>query len=222
MCRVTAPVGSTVAAVLRAAQAEAMPDGCVTAVEAGERVDSLNGVATRPGERGWEVLRNGESATADEAVGLGDMIALAYVANRPAPERPAPPGPRLELSPPPIVQPTPLPRATIASRRLALRGRRVAASLACPRGTGAVGCRGVLSLRAHARAAGTVRRITVARATFAIAAGERRTIALRIPAARRRGLRRLPVRRVILLAATREPATGRIAITRARLALATR
>jgi hypothetical protein len=221
LCQVTAPTGATIAAVLRAARTASAPAGCIADVEADDRgVSTLNGVAGA-----WTVHRNGAAATAGERVGLGDLISLAYAGPaRPPAETPRAPRPVVlpALQAPPPARAAAAPNVAVTSRRLLLRGGLVTVALACPRGTGTPGCRGVVRLDAHARTRRGVRRVIVAIRGFVLPAGSRRRVALPVRAGRLAGLRRLPERRVRVRVATRDPLTGRIAVTRATLRLRTR
>ena len=222
LCQVTAPTGATIAAVLDAARVESAPAGCVSEVETdAAKVTMLNGVS-ESADGTWRAYLNGAPASAGTMVGLGDMISLAYA----EPEPLAPQAPQVtlpELAAPAATAERPLPKVAVTSRRLSMRaGGRVVVTLACPAGTGAAGCRGALQLRAHVRSRGAVRRITVATATFAVRAGAHQRVTLRVPARMRAGLRRLPERRARLVAAARDPLTGRTATTRADLVLRTR
>ncbi len=75
LCRVVASIGGTVADVLAAAQASAIPAGCVTAATTNGSgvVTSVNGVAGA-----WVASVGGapEAAAGTQAVGLGDLVAL--------------------------------------------------------------------------------------------------------------------------------------------------
>ncbi|HEX5147252.1 MAG TPA: prenyltransferase/squalene oxidase repeat-containing protein, partial [Conexibacter sp.] len=74
LCRVTALTGSTVADVLSAAQANAVPAGCVTAVgTTGGAVTSVDGAA---GDWLASVDGGPESPAGTQTVGLGDLVSL--------------------------------------------------------------------------------------------------------------------------------------------------
>ncbi len=79
MCKVTAPAGASLTAVLDAAKASSYPPGCVKALSVfGGEVDAIDGVAAASADEGW-LLRLDRGATTvagQQAVGFGDLIAL--------------------------------------------------------------------------------------------------------------------------------------------------
>lgn len=79
MCKVTAPVGASLAAVLAAAEVGSHPGGCVTSFEiSGGRLQSLDGVAPENADEAWLLrLDRGAAAIANEQpVGFGDVVSL--------------------------------------------------------------------------------------------------------------------------------------------------
>jgi hypothetical protein len=150
MCRIDVETGSSLSEVLAAAQSASTPAGCVTAFEteesgSGERLVSLNGVAAAGDYRWWaDVGDQGAQSEASTPIGFGDLVFLDFEAKVADP------------SPPPAVEVPALRAAKHPRRRgprISLRGPdrrdgdRVALRLYCPRGNGAVGCRGMLTFQ---------------------------------------------------------------------------
>jgi Collagen triple helix repeat (20 copies) len=79
LCRVTAPVGATVAAVLTEAQSAATPSGCVFGLSVGgdDQVTALNGRLSTTDQPWLATTRlDGESPAGAQTVGLGDFVYL--------------------------------------------------------------------------------------------------------------------------------------------------
>ncbi len=180
-CRVFAPVGAAVLELLQAAP-------CATGLRTGGgQVLALNGVTADTRERRWLARVDGGAAAVagPQAVGHGDLVALELGADPspvpapdPQPQRPAP-QPRPQA--PERIEP-PIRRAyaatlTARGRRLDRRGR-LALSVRCP---AAADCRVTLLARATIRGHGR----QVARTALLLAAGERRTVRLRVSRAPR-------------------------------------
>lgn len=79
MCKVTAPVGASLAEVLAAAEDASYPAGCVTSFElTGGHLQSLDGVAPENADEAW-MLRLDRGAVAiagEQPVGFGDVVSL--------------------------------------------------------------------------------------------------------------------------------------------------
>jgi hypothetical protein len=79
MCKVTAPVGATVAAVLEAAKTSSYPPGCVSSVGvSGGAVETIDGYSPASDDDAWLVqLDSGTPAAAGpQPVGFGDVVSL--------------------------------------------------------------------------------------------------------------------------------------------------
>jgi Prenyltransferase and squalene oxidase repeat len=180
MCRVDVSAGADLAEVLDDAEASSAPADCVAshATEesgSGIRLTSLDGVANTAGY-GWRVGVDGSAPQAEvsEPIGFGDLVFLDFVATG------------ADSVPPPKVD-VPALRATKHRRA---RGPRVAilrradlgdgtvdVRLRCPRGNGAGGCRGVLTIQFRRRRGG--RLLDGGSSPFAIGSGEARTVTVR-------------------------------------------
>jgi len=79
MCKVTAPVGASLAVLLAAAEDGSHPQGCVTSFEiSGGHLHSLDGVEPENADEAWMLrLDRGAAALAGEQpVGFGDVVSL--------------------------------------------------------------------------------------------------------------------------------------------------
>jgi hypothetical protein len=161
MCRVDVASGSDVAAVLGDAEGSSSPAGCVAgfAVQAsagGVRVSSLNGVAAGNGYD-WRVRVDGGASQgeATEPIGFGDLVFLDLEAKG------ASPAPPVKVEVPALKKAK---RHHVRGPRVSVRGRahlsdgQVSVRLGCPRGNGAVGCRGVLTLQFRQHRGGSLAR----------------------------------------------------------------
>lgn len=243
MCRVEIPEGSDLAAVLTKAETGSEPHGCVAGVDAaangdGVEVNGLNGAA---GDWTVEVNGEGESETANQALGLGDMVVLRYrgdgQANPPAivpvsqidGKAPADPGNGSGPGTGPGPGPAPGPdtkapdkidpirqsyfRARVVGKPKVRRGRAIA-RVSCPKAARAAGC--AVTATFSARKAGRKFR-SFAATGIEIPAGKARTVRVRTAKLKRRlgrayGKRKIAVRVVV---GTRSP-DGVIRYSRAR------
>jgi hypothetical protein len=233
MCRVDVPEGADLDTLLAAAHSASVPAGCVSefataAGAGGTRIESLDGVPAGDGWD-WQVRVDGGAATAEasEPIGFGDLVYLRFGAEAPAAETPAgdvPPPPRVTVAP---VEATPQPGAavpTAPATRVKIRGRlhrhgnRLLITVACPRGLGEFGCRGVVSGRF--RVAGHPWR-AAGRSVYRVRSGERRRVAVAASPGLRKVLRggRHQRLRLRLLAATRAE-DGAVVLTRVHRSLA--
>jgi hypothetical protein len=227
MCRVDVPDGSDLATLLAQAEASSVPAGCVSEFaaqdgEGGTRIASLDGVPAGDGW-GWQVRVDGGEASAatNAAIGFGDLVYLRFAEEAPDAGEP----PRVTVPPvdagPAGVAPgsgeTAL-AAPVAGARVKIRGavrrrgNRLVVDVACPRGLGEFGCRGLLSarFRAHGhpwRAGG--------RAAYRLRSGARRRILIPASPGLRKVTRAGHRVRLRLLAATRAE-DGAVRTTRAR------
>lgn len=216
MCRVDAESGSDLEEVLADALAASTPAGCVTefqasATGAGVRLASLDGVAGTAGYE-WRSQIDGSAPQGElsEPIGFGDLVFLKF-------------GPKVaDPGEPPDVDVPPL-RATKRHRangpRVAVRGRArwrggaVAVRLKCPRGNGATGCRGTLTIQFHRRRGG--RLLSGGSTAFDLGSGEARTVAVPSTEALRRAAENRPRLKLQIAAAT-DGADGAKRLTRAR------
>lgn len=79
MCKVTAPAGAPLAAVLDAAKASSYPPGCITSLSLLDgRVAAIDGVAAENSDEAWlaRLDRGATVLAAQQAVGFGELIAL--------------------------------------------------------------------------------------------------------------------------------------------------
>lgn len=154
MCRLDVESGTSLGAALEAAETTSVPAGCVAefATAAGKAGDlvSLNGVAETP-DYEWRASVDGSAPSAESAaIGFGDLVFLQLAAKVDNPAEP----PAVDV--PPLGKAARQPR--LRRPRVAIRGRAhllprgdLAVHLACPRGNGEAGCRGVLSVRFRQR-----------------------------------------------------------------------
>ena len=220
MCRVDTESDSNLAAVLDDAKASSTPAGCVADFEAatsgaGVRLVSLNGVA-ETADYGWQARVDGSAPKTElaETIGFGDLVFLRFAPKVANPSRP----PRVEV--PPVAAPrlhrVRGPRVAIL-REANWRNGGVAVRLRCPRGNGAGGCRGVLTLEfrthrgGHLRAGGS--------AGFEVGSGAKRTLTVSATEALRHALASKQWVRLRITAATRAE-DGAARLTHARRFLA--
>ncbi len=221
MCRVDVPDGTNLRTLLDDAEASSVPAGCVSSFAAqdgagGIRIASLDGVPAGDGW-GWQVRVDGAPASVESnaPIGFGDLVYLRFA------EESAAAGPAPQVSVPPV-QAAPQPAgAVVAGARVSIRGgveRRgngLAVTVACPRGLGGFGCRGLLSARF--RAAGHPWR-AAGRTAYEVASGSTRHLVVPASTGLRRALRKGLRVRLRLLAATRGEA-GAVRVTRAHRSL---
>jgi hypothetical protein len=214
MCRVDSETGADLAQVLGDAETASTPAGCVAGFNAstssaGVHVDSLDGVA-ETADYGWRAGLDGGApqSEAGETVGLGDLVFLQFGAKT------ANPGPAPKVDVPPL-------KKTKHSRargpRVSVRGKAhlraggVAIRLRCPRGNGAGGCRGTLTVQYRVGRGNSLR--TLGTAGFEIDSGTAQTIAVDGGDALTTALAQRP--RLSLIAATRAE-DGSVRLTHAR------
>jgi Prenyltransferase and squalene oxidase repeat len=220
MCRVDVAEGTDLASLLAAAQATSVPAGCVSEFATGTgaggtRIASLDGVPAGNGWD-WQVRVDGGAASAESnaPIGFGDLVYLRFAAEKagagPAPQVSVPP---LESAPQKVTAPAP--RVQI-SGRLGRHGNRLLVTVACPRGLGEFGCRGVLSARFKSgghpwKAAGQV--------AYRVGSGARQRVSVPASTGLRKALRTGLRLRLRVLAATRAE-DGAVTLTRVRRTLA--
>ena len=201
ICRVDVAAGSSLGQVLGNAETASTPPGCVAGFAAqsdggGTTVGALNGVAAN-GQYGWRAGVDGAppEASLAEPIGFGDLVFLQYGATV------ASPGPPPRASVPPLgkAKRHGARRARVALRRGVGWEDGVAVGLRCPRGLGAVGCRGTVAVQFRDR--GDL--VLGGSAGFQLASGASGTVAVPASAALSQALsqgRRLKLR---VTAATR-------------------
>ena len=216
ICRVDVETGADLAQVLAAAKASSTPAGCVVSFEAdsgsnGIDVSSLDGVAETAGY-GWRASFDGGAteSESDEAVGLGDLVFLQLTATG------ADPGPAPKVEVPPLKKSKARegrgPRVSIRGRaKLVSDG--VAVRLRCPRGNGAGGCRGTLTVQYRTGPNGALR--DAGGAPFAVASGAARSVTVSDRGALVQALSGRPRLRLRLTAATRAE-DGSVRLTQAK------
>ncbi len=221
MCRVDTAAGSDLGEVLADAQAASVPAGCVTGFQAsatagGVRIASLDGVS-ETADYEWRSQVDGASpqAALNERIGFGDLVFLKF-------------GPKVaNPSDPPHVDVPPLkateqhrwtsgPRVAVQGRAQR-RGNAIAIRLRCPRGNGAAGCRGTLTVQFRRDHGGGL--AMGGSTAFRIGSGEAQTVAVPSSRALRHLLGSLPRLKLRITAAT-EGADGAERLTHARRFLA--
>lgn len=221
MCRVDVADGAGLAEFLGAAETASSPAGCVAdsttvARAGGAAVAALDGVA-ETAEYGWEVKVDGGPAAAatGEPIGFGDLVFLRFAAKVADPG----PAPKVEVPPlRPASAPEPAPRPRVALDGPARWGKQgVRQALRCPRGLGAAGCRGVVSVRFRAHRGGKLQ--GGGSAAYAVESGTRRVVTIAPSRALRKRIARGGRLQLRLTAATRSE-DGGIALTRAKRFLA--
>lgn len=201
MCRVDTDSGSTLAEVLADAETASTPAGCVAefATDA-DGLTSLNGIAETP-DYGWGVRVDG--APSNGPVGFGDLVFAKFAATVADPG----PAPAVEV---PALKPGSQPK--LRGPRVAVVGKphrdgdAIAVGLRCPRGNGAGGCRGTLTLqfRRHRR----LPLLNGGSAPFELASGERRDLSVATTETLREVLAERPWLKLRITAATRGEAGG--------------
>lgn len=237
VCRVSAPVGASVAELVTAAASSAQPAGCVSGLEVRDGViRTLNGVTGDREQRVWLARVAGGAArrAGAQPVCQGQIVSL-YVgrasdaqagATTPCTEKAVPVDPTPQPpSPPqaPGVTPTsaaavaaPTPRLSVAGRkgtravRLDRKGR-IRITLRCPANAGKRGCWSVVEARATYRSTprGEARNRRVGGRAVRLSAGRSRTVAVTLSPALRRDLRRVGTRRVRFVVRTTGDVAGK-------------
>jgi hypothetical protein len=204
MCRVDIESGADLESVLDDAEASSSPAGCVTesALETGNggvRLTSLNGVAETP-DYVWRARIDGAAAETEvsEPIGFGDLVFLQLAPKVADPGDP----PRVEV--PPLVPPgqrsrVRRPRVKVDGKAR-LDGDAVTVRLQCPRGFGAAGCRGTLTIQFRARRHG--RLLAGGSAPFAVDSGEAQTLSVPTTEALRQAVVDRPKLKLRITAAT--------------------
>lgn len=216
MCRVDSKTGADLEQVLANAETASTPGGCVASFDAstgssGAHVNSLDGVAETP-DYGWRASFDGSSpqSEATETVGLGDLVFLQFSAKT------TNPGPAAKVDVPPLKKTK---HGRVRGPRVSVRGKArlqgsgVAIRLRCPRGNGAGGCRGTLTVQYRAGRGDSLR--TLGTAGFELDSGAARTVAVDGSGALITALTQRPRLKLRLTAATRSE-DGSVRLTHAR------
>lgn len=217
MCRVDVESGSDLSAVLGEAEASSAPAGCVddfalvTSAD-GIRVSSLNGVVETP-EYGWRIGIDGAAPQRETAdpIGFGDLVFLKFEATV------ANPGAAPRVNVPPVKGSKQHrvhgPRIAVLRKAQWQEESGVAVRLRCPRGNGAEGCRGTLTIQFRRHSGGGL--TLGGSAPFEVASGARRNVTVPAEEALRQALTERPQLKLRLTAATRDEA-GAVRLTHAR------
>jgi hypothetical protein len=216
MCRVDVATGADLEQVLSEAKTSSSPAGCVAGFDAGTdaagvHVESLDGVA-QTSDYEWRASLDGGAvqSEASETVGLGDLVFLQFAA------KVANPGAAPKVKVPPLQKTKKRGKrgARVAVRGKAhLQGGGVAIRLRCPRGNGAGGCRGTLTVQYRLRRGDALR--TLGSAGFAVDSGAARSVAVDGGSALTTALAARARLRLRLTAATRAE-DGSVRLTHAR------
>ncbi len=216
MCRIDVESGSGLEQALEDAEAASTPAGCVAEFETvtgsgGVQLTSLNGVG-ETSDYGWRVRIGGgdAQATTSEPVGFGDLVFLEFepkVANPGAP-------PKVDVSPLQASSPKRArgPRVRVL-RRAQWQDGSVAVRLRCPRGNGAAGCRGSLTLQFRRRPGGEL--VLGGSAGYEVGSGAKATIAVPAGEALQQALAEREKVKLRVTAATRA-GDGAVRLTHAR------
>jgi hypothetical protein len=217
MCRVDVESGSGLSAVLGDAKASSTPAGCVDGFAAatgsgGVRVSSLNGVA-ETSEYGWRIGVDGGALRkeASEPIGFGDLVFLKFEATV------ANPGAAPWVIVPPVKRTRRHrqqgPRIAVLRKARWQDDNGVAVRLRCPRGNGAEGCRGTLTIQFRRHRGGGL--ALGGSAPFEVASGTKRIVTVPAEAVLRQALAERPRLKLRLTATTRD-AEGAVRLTYAK------
>jgi hypothetical protein len=216
MCRVDSETGADLEQVLADAKAASTPGACIAGFDAstnsaGVHVDSLDGVAETP-DYGWRASLGGGVPRSEvtETVGLGDLVFLQFGAKT------TDPGPAPKVDVPPVKKAkhdrVRGPRVSVLGKAR-LRDGGLAIRLRCPRGNGAAGCRGTLTVQYRVGRGNSLR--TLGRAGFELDSGTARAVAVDGGGALTTMLAQRPRLKLRLTAATRAE-DGSVRLTHAR------
>jgi hypothetical protein len=218
MCKVIAPLGTTVAQLLEDAEEASSPSYCLSDLALdGGRIARLNGVSAAPGKSAWEIRREGGEPETDTGgtLGLGALVQAQLV---PSGEMPA----VSPLVPATTSIATTSSPGTHTARGVPARLRvlvgpltrvshgRVTVKLNCPRGASATGCSGLVRVRValRARHGGPVRQRVVGERKAHLATGASGTVTIALNHMILQALRAHDDRLAWMVATTRDPSTG--------------
>jgi hypothetical protein len=224
MCKVTAPIGATVAQLLEDGEHASSPAYCVSDLSLqGEALARLNGVSGEPGKATWEVRRDGgpPEAQTDGALGLGALVQVRLVSSGGAPPTPPPafgeanaPTAQASLLPPRThhTAATPAParlRIGLGTLTRVTHGS-LTLRLGCPRGTEAEGCRGLVRVHIGLRSPRDrrVRSHVVGEREVHLQAGASTTVRIALSRSALRALDEREDRVARIVAAMRDPRSG--------------
>jgi hypothetical protein len=225
MCKVTAPVGSSVAQLLEQANKASSPSYCVSDLSLdGGKIARLNGVGGEPHQAAWEVSREGSAPEAgtNGPLGLGALVQVKLVdsgepfappllaTTQPSAQTPQVPAYRSMPEPAPRFVPARL-RVDIGTIAHVDRGY-LTVKLSCPRGTGVEGCRGIVRVRIGLRSQRDrrVRSHVVGESEVHLAAGASSAVRIALDRSARRALRERDDRPARVVAAMRDPRSGAV------------
>jgi hypothetical protein len=220
MCKVTAPVGATVAQMLTAAGEASLPSYCLSdlSLQAG-RITRVNGVSAEGGKSAWEVHREGGAGEleADGTVGLGALVQVQLVPNSETSETPAP-SPSTPVTTKTTPTTTHAPTSAGAPPHLGVRvgpltrvrHGHLAVELTCLPKAATTGCSGVVRVRVslRARRGGPVRQRVVGEREVHIAAGVSGTVTINLSASALKALSRRDDRVAWIVTAMHDPSSG--------------
>jgi hypothetical protein len=210
MCKVTVPVGATVAQMLTDASEASLPSYCLSDLALSEgRIARVNGVSAEPGKSAWEVSREGGAGELETngTVGLGALVQIQLVSDSETSETPAPlPSSRGMTSTAPTPTTTTTTTTTAADTthtpmppRLQVqvgpltrvRHGHMTVELTCLGPAGIAECAGVVRVRValRARHGGPIRQRVVGEAEIHIAAGTPGTVTIALDTAALAALR---------------------------------
>src|ERR1700729_935124 len=206
MCKVTAPVGASVAQMLTDASEASLPSYCLSDLSLQEgRIARVNGVNGEPGKSAWKVSREGgpDELETNGTVGLGALVEVQLVPNS---ETPAPPPSTPVITGPLPATTTWTPEAAHTPAGTALSGAahapagaapveqlqvrvgpltrvrhgHMTVELTCLTSAGTAGCSGVVRVRValRTRREGPVRQRVVVETEVHIAAGASGTVTI--------------------------------------------
>jgi hypothetical protein len=224
MCKVTAPLGATVAQLLEDAGKASSPAYCVSDLSLeGGAVARLNGVNREPGKATWEVRRDGgpSEAGTDGVLGLGALVQVRLVsadgalvsppsgnANASTGQSPALPPAAHDAT----AEPAPAQLRVGVGTLTHVSHGYLTLRLSCPRGTGVEGCRGLVRVRIGLRSRRDrhVRSHIVGESEVHLAAGASGTVRIALGGSARRALRERDDRVARIVAAMRDPRSGAV------------
>lgn len=241
MCKVTVPVGATVAQMLADASEASLPSYCLSDLSLQEgRIARVNGVSAEPGKSAWEISREGSASELETngTVGLGALVEVQLVPSSETPA-PSPYTPVTTATLPTTTPPTPQAAQTPASAPLAeaalaptsaasaqqlqvrvgpltrVRHGHMTVELSCLTQAGTAGCSGVVRVHVELRTrrGGPVRQRVVGEAEVHIAASASDTVTIALSTAALEALRAHDDRVAWIVAAMPDSATGTNAFT---------
>jgi hypothetical protein len=227
MCKVTVPVGATVAQMLTAASEASLPSYCLSDVLLqGGLITRVNGVSAEPGKAAWETSREGGSdePEANGTVGLGALVQVQLVSHSETLETSTPSPSTPTTSTAPTTTTTTTTKTTTETTHspapphlqvrvgplTRVRHGHLTVELTCLPKVGSTGCSGVVRVRValRARRGGPVRRRVVGQSEVHIAPGASGTVTINLSDSVLKALRTRDDRVAWIVAAMRDPSTS--------------